>query len=244
MRGSPDTADDSRQGVAAQLAALVGDLRRGNQGLDTALSKLIDSAGRNVPGAQYVGITLARHQQGVHTIVATHRYPAVLDEIHNQHQEGPCLTAAWEHRMVRINDLTVDNRWPRYRREVIDRTPIRSVLAFELFTDSDAAGTLNFYSENTHAFRQESVELGLIFATNIALAWVMLRRYEQFRSALASRDLIGHAEGVIMERHHVGAMQAFELLKDLSQQSNIKLVEVAQLIIDAEFSEGPPLPRR
>jgi GAF domain-containing protein len=239
MRVSSDIADDTRQGVAAQLAARVADLRRHSKGVDTELSKLIDSADRNVPGAQYVGITLAR-QQGVHTLAATHRYPAVLDEIHNRHQEGPCLTAAWEHRIVRINDLTLDDRWPRYRREVLDQTPIRSVLAFELFTNNDAMGALNFYSENTHAFREESVELGLIFATNITLAWAMLRRYEQYRSALASRDLIGQANGLIMERYHVDAIQAFELLKHFSHKSNTKLVEMAQRVIDAELSEHRP----
>ena len=170
MKGSSDKADASRQGIAAQLAALVADLRRDNQDVDTELSKLIESAGRNVPGAQYVGITLA-HQKAVETVVATQRYPAVLDEIQHHQQEGPCLAAAWEHRMVRINDLNVDDRWPGYRREVLDRTPIRSVLAFELFTNNDAMGALNFYSENTHAFSEESIEVGLIFATNIALAW-------------------------------------------------------------------------
>lgn len=114
---------------------------------------------------------------------------------------GPCLTAAWEHRVVHINDhLTVNNRWPRYQCEAVDRTPIRSVLAFELFTDGDARAALNFYSEHTNAFREESVEIGLMFAANIALAWPMLRRIEQFQSALASRDLIGQAKGIIIER--------------------------------------------
>ena len=234
-------ADDSRQGVAAQLAALVADLRRDSQGVDTELRKLIDSAGRNVPGAEYVGITLAR-QQAVHTVATTHRYPAVLDEIQHHQQEGPCLAAAWEHRVVRINDLTIDDRWPRYRREVLDQTPIRSVLAFELFTNNDAMGALNFYSENTHAFSEESIEVGLIFATNIALAWAMLRRFEEFRSALATRDLIGQAKGMIMERYHVDAIQAFELLKHFSHKSNTKLVEMAQRVIDAELSEHRPKP--
>ena len=243
MKGSSEMADDSRQGIAAQLAALVADLRRDSQGVDTELSKLIDSAGRNVPGAQYVGITLA-HQKAVHTVVATHRYPAVLDEIQHHQQEGPCLAAACEHRMVRINDLTVDNRWPGYRRQVLDQTPIRSVLAFELFTNNDAMGALNFYSENTHAFSEESVEVGLIFATNIALAWAMLRRFEEFRSALASRDLIGRAKGMIMERYHVDAIQAFELLKHFSQHSNTKLARSGPADDRRRTPRAPPQVQR
>ncbi|MGO9355582.1 MAG: ANTAR domain-containing protein [Mycobacterium sp.] len=38
-----------------------------------------------------------------------------------------------------------------------------------------------------------------------------------------------------MERYRVNAVQAFELLKQLSQRSNNRLVEVAQGLIDAEF---------
>lgn len=234
-------ADGSRNGVAAELAVLVADLRRGHQRIDTGLSGLVDSAGRNVPGAQYVGITLAR-QRAVDTVAATHRYPAVLDRIQHKHKEGPCLTAAWEHRIVRINDLAVDDRWPRFRHEVLDQTPIRSILAFELFVDSETMGALNFYSENTDAFGEDSVELGLIFATNVALAWTMQRQLVEFRSALASRDIIGQAKGMIMERHHVDAVQAFELLKRLSQQSNTKLADVAQqLICDGLSAYRPEL---
>ena len=70
----------------------------------------------------------------------------------------------------------------------------------------------------------------------------MLRRFEEFRSALATRDLIGQAKGMIMERYHVDAIQAFELLKYFSQHSNTKLDDVAQQIIDAELSEHRPKP--
>lgn len=225
-------SDDDPRDFAAQLAALVADLDWG-QGVHTELGELIESAGGAVPGAPHVGISLARRRQGVHTVVATRHYPAVLDEIQHHYQEGPCLTAAWEHRVVHVN-----NRWPRYQREAIDRTPIRSVLAFELFTDSDARAALNCYSEHTNAFSEESVEIGLIFAANIALAWPMLRRIEQFRSALASRDSIGQAKGIIMERYQLDAVRAFELLKHLSQRSKTKLVEVAQGLIDAALSEN------
>lgn len=232
--------DDTRRAITAQLAALVAELQRNTPGINAGLGDLIDNAGRHVPGAQYVGITVAHRHNGIQTVASTHRYPAVLDDIQQRHQEGPCLSAAWERATMRINDLTADHRWPRYRRDVVELTPIRAVLAFELFTNNDAMGALNFYSERVNAFDAESVELGEIFATNIALAWAMLERNEQFRSALASRDLIGQAKGMIMERYRIDAIQAFDLLKALSQQSNIKLAEVAQQIIDAEFADEHP----
>ena len=68
----------------------------------------------------------------------------------------------------------------------------------------------------------------MIFATHTALAWNMLRRDEQFRSALASRDVIGQAKGMLMERFGIDAVRAFDLLKRLSQDSNTPLHEVAE----------------
>jgi AmiR/NasT family two-component response regulator len=68
----------------------------------------------------------------------------------------------------------------------------------------------------------------------------MMRRHDQFRSALASRDIIGQAKGVIMERFNLDAVEAFDLLTRLSQRSNTKLIDIARGLIDSEH----PLKRR
>ena len=115
----------------------------------------------------------------------------VLDAIQNKYGEGPCLAAAWEHHVMHIADLAAEQRWQRYRRHALEQTPIRSILSFELFVDRTSMAALNFYADAPHAFTEESVELGTVYATHIALAWSMMRRQDQFRSALASRDIIG-----------------------------------------------------
>jgi AmiR/NasT family two-component response regulator len=71
-----------------------------------------------------------------------------------------------------------------------------------------------------------------MLATNTALAWNLLRRDQQFRSALASRDIIGQAKGLVMERFGVDAVQAFELLRRLSQDSNTPVSGVAHRLVD------------
>lgn len=70
-----------------------------------------------------------------------------------------------------------------------------------------------------------------MLATHAALAWHMVRRDEQFRSALASRDVIGQAKGMLMERFDLDAVRAFELLKRLSQNMNTPLADVAQQVV-------------
>ena len=225
--------------VAAQLAGLIVDLDRHGTETSVGLHELVDSGARHVAGCQYAGITLAYKTRAVTNVVATHRYPMVLDAIQNRYGEGPCLSAVWQHHVMRVEDLNIDQRWPNYQRHALEQTPIRSILSYELFADSSNMAALNFYAEHPHAFTDESLELGGVFATHVALAWSMMRRQDQFRSALASRDLIGQAKGVIMERFNLDAVEAFELLSRLSQKSNTKLIEIARSLIDSEHPLKP-----
>lgn len=74
-----------------------------------------------------------------------------------------------------------------------------------------------------------------MFATHTALAWAMLRHNEQFRSATASRDVIGQAKGMITERYNIDAVRAFDLLRRLSQESNTPVAEIAHRLV----TDGP-----
>lgn len=220
--------------VVTQLTDLITDLDRHGTETAVGLHELVGRGARHVAGCQYAGITVADRTKAVSNVVATHRYPMVLDAIQNRCGEGPCLEAVWQHHLMHVDDLNIDQRWPRYQRDALAQTPIRSILAFELFADHGSMAALNFYAEHPHAFSDESLEIGGIFATHVALAWSMMRRQDQFRSALASRDLIGQAKGVVMERFNLDAVEAFELLSRLSQRSNTKLIEVARSLIDSE----------
>jgi AmiR/NasT family two-component response regulator len=84
----------------------------------------------------------------------------------------------------------------------------------------------------------------LIFAAHTTLAWNAMRRQEQFQSALASRDVIGQATGMLMERFDIDAVAAFELLRRLSQESNTKFVTVAGRIVRAERPDQGTAKRR
>ena len=57
---------------------------------------------------------------------------------------------------------------------------------------------------------------------------------ENLRRALEHRDVIGQAKGRLMERHDIDADEAFEMLRLVSQHTNIKLHLVASQIAGAE----------
>ncbi len=206
---------------------------------DTVVAELAEFAAMEIPGAQYAGITLTRNAKSIETPAATHYWPVLLDKIQQRHREGPCLTAAWEEKTIHVPDIQTEDRFPDYRRDALAETPIRSIMAFQLFIADETLGALNVYSEQPHAFSSESRTLGLIFAAHSSVAWNSARRDDQFRRALASRDIIGQAKGMIMERYRVDAVQAFEVLRKLSQDSNVPLMKVAtELVNDARAGEA------
>ena len=221
-----------------RIAELVQELHsRPDTDSDTVLAELVEHAAVEIPGAQYAGVTVTRTAKHIDTPAATHKWPIVLDEIQQRHREGPCLTAAWEEKTVHVPDLEHDDRFPLYRRDALERTPIRAIMAFQLFIADETMGALNVYAEHPHAFDQSSKDIGRVFAAHSSVAWNAARRDEQFKRALASRDVIGQAKGMIMERYGVDAVQAFEVLRKLSQDSNVPLVQVASdLITKAQHS--------
>ncbi|HET6732227.1 GAF and ANTAR domain-containing protein [Mycobacterium sp.] len=222
-----------------RIAELVQDLYgRPDTDSDTVIAELAENAAVEIPGAQYAGITVTRNAKHIDTPAATHKWPIVLDEIQQRHREGPCLSAAWEEETVYVADLETDKRFPLYRRDALERTPIRSIMAFQLFIAGETMGALNVYAEEPNAFGPESKVIGLIFAAHSSVAWNTARRDEQYKRALASRDTIGQAKGMIMERYSVDAVQAFELLRKLSQDSNVPLIQIA-----TELVEKAPLKR-
>jgi GAF domain-containing protein len=229
--------EKSSRRVADDVAEAVQTLeRRPGADAGTVLTALIASSLSFMPGADHAGITVVTRDGTAQTLSATDRYPSVLDEIQRRHPQGPCLAAAWEHHLVRIDDVNAEQRWPGYCRAVAKQTSIRSIASFPLFAEGRTTGALNFHAEHPHAFDDDAVELGLVLASNTALVWHMVRRDEQFHSALASRDVIGQAKGMLMERFTIEAGRAFELLKRLSQESNIPVAVIARRLIAGERS--------
>jgi GAF domain-containing protein len=227
------------EGTHMRIAELVQSLYgRPDTDSDTVIAELAEHAAVAVPGAQYAGITVTRNKKQIDTPAATHKWPILLDEIQQRHREGPCLTAAWEEKTIHVANLESDDRFPLYRRDVLEQTPIRAVMSFQMFIAGETMGALNVYAEQPHAFGQATRDIGLVFAAHSSVAWNAARRDEQFRRALASRDTIGQAKGMIMERYSVDAVQAFEVLRKLSQDSNMPLVQVATELVGKAQSKS------
>lgn len=216
MNEQDDMSEHNR--VHIRLAELVRELDRveGDE-LDKLLDELTHAAVAYVPGAAAAGMTVVERGRSIRTIGATSQDAKSLDGIQERLGAGPCLSAAWEHHTVRVDDYATDQRWPQFFTDAMAETSMRASLSFVMYTGHRTMGALNLYGEVPHSFTDESVEIGLVFATHGAVLWSSALREKQFRSALASRDTIGQAKGMLMERFKIDASRAFGLLSKLSQ---------------------------
>lgn len=226
---------DSLSEMYLRATQLVADLhQRASFDVPALLRDVIDAAAASVGGADCAGITVSRRRRLSETASATHRYPVLLDEIQNRTQQGPSLSAAALDETVRVDDLAADRRWSSYREDALAQTPIRSILSVPMLREGSTSSTLSFYAESAGAFDEGSAKLARIFATHAGLVWNMMRRDQQFRAALVSRDVIGQAKGRMMERFNIDADAAFEMLKLMSQDSNTPISQIAQRVVAGE----------
>ena len=151
--------------------------------------------------------------------------------------EGPGLDAMTERTTFYAEDLNGDPRWPTFGPQAAE-AGVRSLLALCL-TGDGTMGALNLYARYPLAFGALDRARGVVLAGLAGLALGLaeaheeqVRRAENLRHALVTRELIGQAQGILMERERITSEQAFEILRAASQNLNTKLWEVAQDLVE------------
>ncbi len=221
--GAGGPAEDD---LSQRLADLARDMQRQPDSADV-MAVIVSAVVATIPGAEGASISLAQRGRRVVTAAATGDLPRRFDALQEETRQGPCMDAMYEHETIRVDDLASDQRWP----ELADRAGevgAASMLCIQLFVAGDDLGALNLLARRPGAFTDESERIGLMFASHAAVALAQAQKLNHLGRALASRDLIGQAKGVLMERYKITAHQAFTLLARASQDTNRKLTEVAE----------------
>jgi GAF domain-containing protein len=199
--------------------------------LPDVLAGVTKSVVEIIPGADVSGFLLFTKGEKYETHAATDDLMFEIDRLQVKHGEGPCIEAAIDELIVRTDDFQREQRWPHYSADVL-KLGLRSALSFKLYTTNRNAGALNIFGFEPNAFDAEDEAVGSVLAAHAAAAILASRQGDQLQSALTNRDLIGQAKGIIMERYNVDAIRAFDMLRELSQSSNEKLVDVASQVIN------------
>jgi GAF domain-containing protein len=200
---------------------------------------------RLVSGGLSCGMTLRQRGRPLATVACTDPLASQADEIQFRTGDGPCLHAMRHGQVVHIGDVTARNRWPRFAREA-GALGIRSCLALPLFEDTQPAGALSLYARRPGAFGPDEVQRAERFARNASGALTLALRFascsdtnDQLRSSMVSRAVIDQALGVIMATEHCPQDEAFALLRTASQNTNVKLRDLAASIVTSVSGEPP-----
>jgi len=242
---SPPLADDQADVDAAELqvgiAGLAG-LVTDALGLDELLGRVATFATNAIPGADGAGVTLLKVDSGRHEVqalAASAPFVAEIDEIqYIVVREGPCITAALEGRTVRSASLGGEKMWPRFGPR-IGRLGVHSALSLPLLLPDRVIGAINVYAREKDVFDDHAARLGELFAVPAAVAVHNAQVLAQARTlatqlqqALSTRPVIDQAIGLLRGRSGATADEAFARLRQISQSEHVKLVDVAQRIVD------------
>lgn len=179
---------------------------------------------------QYAGVMFVLGDKTVETAAATDPLVEELDQFHVTCGEGPGLGSLDDQITVRVADTRYDLRWEKWAR-CLEERGVRSVLSARMTTGSNDLGTLNLFHSEPNAFDADDEAVAAILARHAAVALASAQRAENLWLAIDARKLVGQAQGILMERFDLTADQAFAVLLRYSQDKNIKLRDVAQLLV-------------
>ncbi|WNG88477.1 GAF and ANTAR domain-containing protein [Mycobacterium sp. ITM-2016-00317] len=228
---------DLRAGLTG-VAGLVADARPVGQ----LLGDVAEFAAHAIPGVDGVSIALLQPELDgpqIQMFSATADFVAEIDGVQYEIlHEGPCITAMRTGRAAVSGSLGSDDRWLHFGGRVA-RMGVHSALSLPLVVGETVVGAVNSYARARDAFGDHAVELGSRFAAsasvsvyNAQLLAGARERTERLQRALGSRAVIDQAIGILRSRSGATAEEAFDRLKRLSQADNVKLVVVAEQLVN------------
>jgi GAF domain-containing protein len=217
--------------------AQLGSIKLGETDLDGVLGTIAGLAKRTIPGADEVSVTLVRNRKAC-TAVSTGDLALKLDQWQYESGQGPCLRASAGAVSLSIPEMVAETRWPEWTSLARQHGALSS-LSIGLPVQEVVTGALNVYATTPHAFDDDSITLAETFSEYAAVALANAHLYDstatlaqQMRAAMESRAVIEQAKGIVMGDRRCTADEAFTILVRLSQDTNRKLRDLAQILVD------------
>jgi GAF domain-containing protein len=216
---------------ARAFAHIAQELMGDPQTEEVTFGAIVKRALEVVPGCDHAGITLRARRGRLESAAASDPLVETCDELQHELGEGPCLEAVREDARYHSPDLTNDDRWPTWGPRVAD-LGIGSVIAIQLTDGTEMLGALNMYSTRTHAFGSDALDLATTYAIHATNSMKSTRLVSGLTSALTTRHEIGIAQGVLMATYDLDVDRAFELLRRVSNNSNVPIRELSRLVAE------------
>ncbi|GAA0623878.1 GAF and ANTAR domain-containing protein [Kribbella sandramycini] len=219
----------SRESASAeQFAQLALDLHD-SEGMEETVEAVVDFALQAL-SCSHAGVALVTRGQ-LEIPAVTDPVVAGIYEFQAGGALGPLIESMRDHSTVLVRDTATDDRWPAWAAKV-RALGVRSVLDVPLTTGTGTVGILGLYSAEQDAFGPDEEAVAHILARHASVAVASARQELSLAQAVDARKLVGQAMGILMERFDLDDDRAFAVLKRYSQNSNRKLRDVAQELIE------------
>lgn len=210
----------------------------------SAVHQLAQVARDLIDSAVGAGVSLLEPGRTGMTTAATDRVVEAADTLQYDLDEGPCLSAWATAAPQRIDDTAADARWPAWSRAAL-RLGVRSVLSVPLVFREDVLGALKIYATTEHAFTADDERmLGLLATAAATLLGVGQasdaphRLGTALQAALADRQTVDTAIGMLMERRSLTEQDARRLLLETAHTHHRSLLETARQLVDRTADPG------
>lgn len=192
-----------------------------------------------VDGCDYAGLTVTSPDGKTHTATASAEPVYRGDQWQYELDEGPCLDAIATREPVIAHDLDSDDRWPGWAPRAMAELGINAMASMFLFRHRGVGSALNLYARQPHPWTQHALSVAQALAAQLADAAADISYIHDLERALDSRTVIGQAVGIVMHEFDLSANPAFDYLKRLSQDNNIKLSTIAGELV--QMRRFPPV---
>lgn len=200
-------------------------------GVDETVEAVVEFAVQAL-SCRYAGVVLNGRGRKLSIAAVTAPVICELYQLQLDAAEGPLVTCLEDRAPVWVDDVATDDRWSTEWTKLANSIGVRSVLHLPLGSAGQPVGVLSFFSEQRGGFGPDDLAVGHILARHASIAVANARSEETMAQAVDARKLVGQAMGILMERFDLDGDRAFEVLRRYSQDSNTKLRDVAQELID------------
>ncbi|MER7071784.1 GAF and ANTAR domain-containing protein [Terrabacter sp. NPDC000476] len=196
---------------------------------------------RAVRDASHLCVHVVQRGGGVRLLSATSEVPPAFDEQFTTGRGPAAAVLRGDRRraVLRLGCADDEARWPGVA-ACAEALGVRTLVAVRLAWRGRVVGVLTLASSASDDVPEAVVELVAAMADHLAVTVATAQRAEQLEQALVTRQEIGQAVGILMERHALTADAAFAYLRRLSQDGNVKLHAVAQAVRSGDHGIGVP----
>ena len=184
-----------------------------------------------IAGAEQGGIVVPAGPGRLDGRAAIGDLPELVMKTQNQVREGPCLDTVAHSAQILVTDLRQDARWPAFR-STAAQWNVRSMMCTPMRVQHATVGSLTLLSTQPEAFGDAAANWAAVFAAHATLALTSVQQIRNLVAKADSREVIGRAEGILMQRDHITAQAAYEMLVHASQISNTRLREVCRHVAE------------